>query len=79
MTFLLFFNFNLIFLDQINITVLFNTAAITSEINIVLSKLFALLKCPCVKFIESHMYNEPIQANTVPVNKTIRIAKMRCL
>lgn len=61
-----------------NITGLFNTAAITSEINIVLSKLFALLKCPFVKFIESHMYNEPIQANTVPVNKAIRIAKMRC-
>ena len=62
-----------------NITGLFNTAAITSEINIVLSKLFALLKCPCVKFMESHMYNKPMQANTVPMNKTNRIAKIRCL
>ena len=62
-----------------NITGLFNTAAITSEIKIVLSKLFALLKCPCVKFMESHMYNKPMQANTVPMNKTTRIAKMRCL
>ena len=79
MTLLLFFNFNLIFLDQMNITGLFNTAAITSEINIVLSKLFALLKCPCVKFMESHMYNKPMQANTVPMNKTTRIAKIRCL
>ena len=62
-----------------NITGLFNTAAITSEINIVLSKLFALLKCPCVKFMESHMYNKPMQANTVPINNTIRTATIRCL